>query len=317
MQPQQPQPPMSTTTPAALGPFTTLKGGGGGALAAGASSSPVMSLHVTGATWWTGDAATTISFPNAGPVHNSVWIDGGKRLRVGLGTIDVAAKSFAIEPALQQFANDINRVGGVAWFPDGTRVALLLNGPALRVDQRPPRDYDRNKRELVIASLAGTEPPIRRDITVAGTPVIAAGDDRIVVGGKTTQLFNGRGEPVDVAFTTLPEFVARASYGAGRFVLVGSDGTVTLLDAKSGAKVATWGGQGTQDAAATGTTVVAIGSDGTVRVGCLTGTTVTEVAKASAGAAATLVQLVGDRVVVSADGPDPIRVATLTSPCAP
>lgn len=276
-----------------------------------------MSLHNTGATWWTGDAPTTLGFENAGPVNGSVWIDGGKRLRVGLGTIDLAAKSFTIEPALQPFVKDAARLAGIAWFPDGSRVALLMNGPALRVDQRPPAGYDRTKRELVIVTLGGTDQPIRHGITIAGTPVIAAGDERVVVGGKTTQLFDGRGEPLDVAFTALPEFVARASYSAGRFVLVGSDGKVTLLDARSGATIATWGGEGIVDAAATGTTIVTVGSDATVHVGCLAGSTVTEVAKASAGSAATLVQLVGDRVVVSADGPDPIRVASLAAPCTP
>nr|MBA3460899.1 hypothetical protein [Deltaproteobacteria bacterium] len=167
-----PQPTTPTTKPAPLGPFRTLKGGGGGALAGGAASAPVLSLHFTGATWWTGDTPTTIGFDNVGFVGGSVWVDDGKRLRVGLGTIDLASKAFAIEAALQPFAPSTKRLGGVAWFPDGARVALLLNGPALRVDQRPPPGYDPSKRELVIVSLTGTEPPARRSITVEGTAVI-------------------------------------------------------------------------------------------------------------------------------------------------
>ena len=312
-----PQPTTPTTKPAPLGPFRTLKGGGGGALAGGAASAPVLSLHLTGATWWTGDTATTISFDNVGFVGGSVWVDDGKRLRVGLGTIDLASKAFTIEAALQPFAASTKRLGGVAWFPDGTRVALLLNGPALRVDQRPPPGYDPSKRELVIVSLAGTEPPARRSITVEGTAVIAAGDDRVIVSGRSTQLFDVHAEPVAVSFTSLPDGVARASFNAGRFVLVGSDGTITLLDARSGTIVATWGQTGIADAVVTGNTIVAVDREATVHVGCLAGGKVSEVAKASVGSVGIFVQIVGDHVVVEADGPDPIRVAALASPCQP
>lgn len=312
-----PQPTTSPDKPAPLGPFRTLKGGGGGALAGGAASAPVLSLHVTGATWWTGDTATTISFDNVGFVGGSVWVDGGKRLRVGLGTIDLASKTFTIEAALQPFATSTKRLAGVAWFPDGARVALLIDAPALRVDQRPPPGYERNKRELVIVSLAGTEPPARRPVTVEGTAVIAAGEDHVLVSGRSTQLFDVHAEPVPVSFTSLPEAVARASFNAGRFVLVGSDGTVALVDARSGATVATWATTGLADAVAAGNTIVAVDREATVHVGCVAGDKVSEVAKASVGSVGLFVQIVGDHVVVEADGADPIRVATLASPCQP
>lgn len=313
-----PQQPPSRTKPAPLGPFTTLRGtGGGAAFAAGPASAPIVYLHDTSAIWWIGDTATSIRFEHAGPVHGSVWIDAGKRLRVGLGTIDLVAKTFTIEPALQSFAKEANRLGGVAWFPDGTRVALLINPSGLLVDRPMPAGYDRNKRELVIVSLTGSEPPARGAVTVKGTPVIAASDDRVIVAGNDTQLFSARAEKLDVAFSAPPEYASHVSFDAGRFVHVRGNGTITLLEARSGATLATWGGEGITDAVARGNIVVAVGSDATVHVGCLDGGTVSEVAKASAGTVATLVQIVGDRVVVSADGPDPVRVATLTSPCPP
>jgi len=287
------------------------------ALVAGPASAPVVALHRKNATWWTGTTATEITFEDAGPVQGSVWVDAGKRLRVGLGTIDLAGKSFAIEPALQSFVRDTNRLGGIAWFPDGTRVALLINEPSVRTDRPAPRGYDPTMRELVIVSLAGTEPPARRTIKVEGTPGIAAGDDRVIVIGNSTQLFDARAEPVAVAFAPLPESVARASFSAGRFVLVSGNGKITLLDARSGATLATWGEPGIHDAVATGNTIVAVDLKGTVHVGCVAGKVVSAVAQASAGSVADIVQVVGDRVVVSADGPDPVRVATLTSPCSP
>ena len=157
-----PPSPSPSNAPSPLGPFTTLRGGGLGTFAAGIRSTPIVELHRTSARWWTGDSPTTVSFDDAGPVAGAVWLDGGKRLRVGLGTLDLEAKTFAIEPALQPFAAERKRLAGAAWFPDGTRVALLIIPPALRVDQRPPKDYDRTKRELVIVSLAGSDPPVRR-----------------------------------------------------------------------------------------------------------------------------------------------------------
>lgn len=313
-----PQPPPTTppAPPSVLGAFTPLAGGGGAALAAGPASAPVMSLNAGHATWWSGGAATTVSWNDAGPVHGSVWIDGGKRLRVGLGTLDLAAKSFAIEPALQPFVKDVKQIRQIAWFPDGQRVALLVEPKGPLVDRPAPAGYDRNKRELVIVSLAGAEPAARGVVTVKGTPVIAAGDDRVMVAGNDTQMFNLRAEPLDVAFTARPEFASHVSFDAGRFVHVRGNGTITLVEARSGATVATWGGEGISDAVARGNTIVSVGSDATVHVGCLAGGKVTEVAKASAGKVANRVQIVGDRVVVEAEGPDPIRVATLT-PCAP
>lgn len=314
--------PMKTPAPTSpnggnspLGAFTTLRGGGATGFVAGSATNPIISLQSTSATWWTADAPTSISFENSGPVDGSVWIDGGKRLRVGLGTLDLAAKSFSIEPALQSFIRERNRLGAIAWFPDGMRVALLLDTPPLRVDQKPPPNYDPSKRELVIASLSGTEPPIRRSITVQQTPGIAAGDDRVVVTGKTTQLFNARGEPLDVPFASLPDTVARSSFSDGRFVLVGADGTITILEARSGATLATWGRSGIRDAVARGNTIVAVDIEANVLVGCIANGTVKTVATARAGTVGGFIQLVGDRVVVSADGPDPVRVAILTTPC--
>ncbi len=134
------------------------------------------------------------------------------------------------------------------------------------------------------------------------------------MSGRSTQLFDVRAEPVAVSFTSVPDGVARASSNGGRFVLVGSDGTITLLDARSGTTVATWSKVGIADAVATGNTIVAVDREATVHVRCLAGGKVSEVAKASVGSVGIFVQVVGDHVVVEADGPDPIRVVALASP---
>jgi hypothetical protein len=206
-------------------------------------------------------------------------------------------------------------IAGVAWFLDGTRVAILRGAPELPTDRKVPAGYDPNKRELAIVSIAaGGAAPVARALVVAGTPSIAASDDRILVTGATTQLFDAAGAPIAPP-APLPDHATRASYAAGVFVVVGADGTITLVDPKAGAIVTTWAAPDTIDAVAIPHGVVALDLHGTVRVGCLASGAIKPVAEASAGAAATRVQVVGDRLVVAADGPDPIRVAAFAPPC--
>ncbi|HEY1817739.1 MAG TPA: hypothetical protein VGG74_35605 [Kofleriaceae bacterium] len=105
--------------------------------------------------------------------------------------------------------------------------------------------------------------------------------------------------------------VAARDFGAGTFAIVGLDGTITLLDPHSGATLATWAAPaGTVAAATFPHGVASVNLDGTVRIACVSGHTITQVAEARVGQVA-----LGDRLVVSADGAEPIRVAKLPAIC--
>ena len=312
---QNSPPPSSTSAKTPIGPFTTLRGSAGDELPPGDASTPIVALSSADATWWVGDTATHATLADAGRVTGSRWLEGGKRLRVGLGTLDLDARSFAVEPALRPFVKDTIRLVGVAWFPDGKRVALLLDPPPLRVDKPAPHGYDRNTRDLVIVTLVGTAPPVRRTLTIEGTPIMTASDDRVIVAGNQTMLFDANGQPLAWP-AALPAIARRVTFGAGVFVVVGADGTITLLEPRTGSALATWATPaGTLDAVAFPHGVAAIDVHGTVRIGCRAGATITQASEVSAGKAATNIQVLGDRLVVAADGPEPIRVATLTNPC--
>ncbi len=309
------EPPMpSTPAPTATHPFstfTTLHGGSAMELAANANRT-IVALHAKSATWWDHDAPIEVALTGPGVVGGSRWTSDGK-LRVGLGTLDVATHTYSIDPALHAW-DSARPIAGIAWFADAAHVALLVDQPAQRVDRPIPAGRDPSERELVIVALAGGE-PIRRAITLAGTPSIAASTDRVLVAGNTSLLFDRAANPIAVP-TGLPDYVTRVSFGAGVFVVVGATGDVTLVEPRDGSTVATWHPpEPAIDAIAIPHGIVAVDLKGTVRLGCLANGAIRVTAEASAGSAATRVQLVGDRVVVVGDGPDPVRWATFANPC--
>jgi sorbitol-specific phosphotransferase system component IIBC len=100
------------------------------------------------------------------------------------------------------------------------------------------------------------------------------------------------------------------------FAVTGHAGEVTLIRASDGHVLATWRGDSpVVDAVPIAHGVLSIDIKGTVRVGCLEHDALRTVAEASASASGVLIQLVGDRVVVSDGGADPIRWATFANPC--
>jgi hypothetical protein len=313
-----PSPPSGKPGP--IGSFATLHGESGPELAAGDTTAPIVALEANSATWWpaVGAAATTVTLgdPLTGSdiVTGSRWQASG-RLRVGLGTLDLAAKSYTLEPDLRSFATSRqSELVGLAWFTDASRVALLVGPPRPRVDRPPPTGYDPDKRELVIATLSGGVPPVRRPVTVPGTPMVAAGDDRVLVAANQTILFDAAGSTI-AGPDALPGYVVRASFGAGMFALVGDGGKVILVDPHAGATLATWALDGVSDAVAIPHGVVAVDLGGNVHVGCLSAGAIKPIAEVRVDRIATHVQVLGDRLVVSAGGPEPIRVATFTNPC--
>jgi len=61
--------------------------------------------------------------------------------------------------------------------------------------------------------------------------------------------------------------------------------------------------------------VLNVRSGPNMRVGCLDGGVVREVANVASGTRAPIIQRVGDRLVVAGSDANPIRVATFTNPC--
>ncbi|HEY1817740.1 MAG TPA: hypothetical protein VGG74_35610 [Kofleriaceae bacterium] len=133
------QPSTATT----LGPFTILHGDAGDELPPGDGVVPVLALSPGEATWWVGDTATKTTLVDAGNIKGARWLADGKHLRVGFGTLDLDARTFAVEPSLRSFVKETSRIKGIAWFADGNRVALLIGPPGLRTDRPILHGYDR------------------------------------------------------------------------------------------------------------------------------------------------------------------------------
>lgn len=290
-------------TPTVLTAFTPLRGGFSQAIAPGGQ---LVTLLMGGATWWDGDAPVMARLPPHVPVHGTRWSSDGKTLRVGLGTLDLAARAWSPEPALETWGRP--GPGGhvpvrqVAWFADAAHVALL-------VEQRAP-DGARSQEIVVVAAADGR---VRGRRAVEGVTAMIASDDRVLVAaGKAILLDLDAGlvaEPSPV-----PDSVVRLSHGGGMFAAVGAAGAVALIRPSSGVVLATWDVHAS-DAVPVERGVVAVDLAGTVRVGCLDGGDIRKVAEVASGASAPIIQRVGDRIVVAGAEADPIRVATFANPC--
>lgn len=286
--------PMSPTK--ILSAFTPLQGGFSQAIA------PGKTLVTLGgaATWWERDAPVTVALQDV-PSDGARWVVDGKSLRVGLGTLDLSARTWHLEPALAAW----NRPGpdgalpvkAVAWFADAAHVAMLVAQAG-------------KPAELVIAGAADGK--VRGQRVLDGARAMVAGRDRVLVAAARSAVLDLDGNVI--AEPTLPDGLVRVREGAELFAAVGAAGDVALVRPADGAVLATWDAHAF-DAVPVPHGVVAIDLAGDVMVGCLDGSTIRKVAQEPSGARGAVIQLVGDRLVVAGAGAHPVRVATFASPC--
>jgi hypothetical protein len=89
---------------------------------------------------------------------------------------------------------------------------------------------------------------------------------------------------------------------------------VVLLRPSDGGILATWDVKA-NDAVPVPHGVVAVDSEGNVRVGCLEDGAIHQVAAVASGAQAAVIQRVDDKIVLAGREANPVRVATFSSPC--
>lgn len=283
-----------------LGSFTPLRSGYNQAIAPGER---LVTLAMGGAAWWDGDVAVEVSLPPHVPIDGTRWTPDGKSLRVGLGTLDLAARTWRPEPALARFGEvgpgGESPVRQVAWFADAAHVAIL-------------RD-EAGAQEVVIAAAADGR--VRGRLAVENASAMVAAEDRVLVAARELLVLDLDGKVV-ARPAPVPDSVTRLDHGGGMFSAVGIGGAVALLHPADGTVLATWD-EHVYDAVPVERGVVVVDGQGTVRVGCLDGGRLRQVAEAASGAAGHIViQRVGDRIVVASGTPEPVRVATFSSPCA-
>lgn len=297
-----PEPPMSSPTPPKiLAAFTPLQGGFSQAIAPG---NTLVTLGGA-ATWWERDVPVTVALPNV-PSDGARWVSDGKLLRVGLGTLDLAARAWRPEPALaswnRQGPDGVLPVKAVAWFADAAHVAMLIASRA--------RD-GRRTTEIVVASVSDGRARGRREIE--GASALVASGDRLLVAARKVVVLDLDAKVVGEP-SPIPDSVTRVREGGGMFAAVGAAGDVALVRPVDGAVLATWGANAL-DAVPVPRGAVAIDLEGNVLVGCLEGTTIRKVADAASGARGAVIQLVGDRIVVAGAGANPVRAAAFANPC--
>jgi len=301
--PPTPAPPASQPISA----FTPLKGGSAMAIAPG---DRLVALHAQLATWWDHDTPVEVVLPDL-PVDGSRWMPDGNRLRVGLGTLDLVARTWSPEPTLQIWNQRRKPASAVAWFANDTHVAIEIGPPPQLVD----RPTVKRTLELVVASAADGKPRGRLALEPGVTAKLAASEDRVIVAGAKTLVVDLDAKVV-AGPSGLPDSPSRVAFGAGMFAVTGHAGEVTLVRPTDGAVLATWQTD-TQaiDAVPVPHGVVSVDIKGTIRVGCLESAKIRTVAEVSSGSFGLIVQLVGDRIVVVDGSANPIRWATFANPC--
>jgi hypothetical protein len=279
---------MTSSTTSPLSAFAALRGGYSEAIAPGPQ---LVTLGRGGATWWQGDQ----------PIPPHVSVDGsrwaGSVLRVGLGTLDLHARSWREDPALAAW----NRPGPdgrvpvreVAWFGDAKHVALQLEAAEIVIVAADGRERGRYKLGVIAP------------MTASGDRVLVAGDKPVVLDLDAKVV----AEPALQPLGTL-----RVREGSGLFAAVGATGAVTLIRPADGATLATWNIHAI-DAVPVPNGIVAIDFQGMVAVGCVDGSSVRKAAEAASGVSAAILQHVDDRIVVAGAGADPVKAATFTNPC--
>jgi len=299
-----PTPPKGTPTAPApvLSAFSPLTGGFSQVIAPG---EPLLTLG-TAATWWENGTPVTAAVSPDGSPRGARWIPGKQALRVGLGTLDLAARAWQPEPGLARFNQPGPRhevpVKRTAWFADATHVAIVIES----------RDkLNRASSELVIADATGK---VRGRQSLPGLvdSIIASADRVVVDSSNKIHLYD-----LDAKLIAEPELKASArlvNEGAGMFAIPINGGGVALVRPSDGVVVATWDIDA-NDAVAIPNGLVVVESDGMVHVGCVHGHDIREVAKLASGVQDPVVQRVGDRIVVAGAGANPVRVAAFASPC--
>lgn len=292
---------MSSTPSQTLSAFTPLQGGFSEAIAPGPR---LVTLSAGGATWWEDDHAVTAELPPNTRVNGARWTPDGKALRVGLGTLDLATRTWRAESTLAAVDAPGPRgdrpVREIAWLPDTRHVAVLI-------EKRTP---DQRTTEVAIVSVVDGRERGRREI--ANASQLAAAQDRILVAAAQPVLLDLDANVV--AQPALPASLARVREGSGMFAAIGAAGAVALVRPGDGAVLATWDGHAV-DALPLAKGLVTIDLEGTVRVGCLDGTTIRSVSEVASGVGAAVIQLVDNQIVVAGAGATPVRKATFSNPC--
>jgi hypothetical protein len=297
---------MPSATPPTISTFRPLAGGFRQAIAP--DGRRIVTLHRgAAATWWEGDTPVTAELPPGTPVDGARWTADGTSLHVGLGVLDLDARTWRADPTLATWGRPGPRgespVKGVAWSADASHVVLLL-------ESRAP-DGARSTEVVVVFAADGSA---RGRRTIPGAKKIAASDQRVLVAARTPAVLDLDGAVVAEP-APLPPSVTRVREGAAMFAAIGAAGAVALVRPADGAVLATWEIKAV-DAVPLPGGVAAVDLEGTVRIGCLEGGAIREVADADSGVKNAVIQHLGGRLVVAGAGADPVRVATFANPCS-
>ncbi|MGE0546107.1 MAG: hypothetical protein AB7O24_00195 [Kofleriaceae bacterium] len=259
-----------------------------------------------GATWWQDDAPVMVALPPNTPVDGAQWTADAAALRVGLGTLDLAARAWRADAVLASWNRPGPRgdspVREVAWTSDVNHVALLL-------ETRSPDG--KRATEIAIASASDGGERGRREV-VGASKLVATGD-RVLVAAHNPVVLDLDAKLIAEP-SPIPDSVTRVREGNGMFAALGAAGAVALIRPSDGFVVATWDVQAI-DAVPVANGAVAIDFEGVVRVGCVEGSAIKTVAEAASGVRAAVVRVVGDRVVVAGAGAVPVHVARFANPC--
>jgi hypothetical protein len=288
-----------------LSAFTRLDGGFSQAIAPG--NTPLTLNAGAGAAWWDDGVPVTVALPPQTPVDGTRWLVDGKSLRVGLGTLDLAARAWHVDPVLEAWSRSgpdgSMPVNAVAWTTDTAHVALLSTTGA--------PDGSRTSVVIVVSAADGRE---RGRQAVEGASMLVASDNRVLVAGRRVALLDLDAKVIAEP-AEMPASVVRVREGAGVFAAVGAGGAVALVRPADGAVLATWDGHAI-DAVPIAHGIVSVDQEGNVWVGCLEKSTVRTVASSPSGVGGAVLQVVGQRLLLAGAGVNPVHVAMFTNPCS-
>lgn len=293
----------TSSTTKTLSGFTALRGGFSEAIAPGRRL--VTLGRGAGATWWEGEEPVTAALPPGTPVEGARF-SSETVLHLGLGALDLTQRGW--HPAAQLVKWNAAGPRGerpvreVVWSADARHVALLLDSRGAAGEVR---------REVVIVRAVDGQARGRRAVDAAAAALAIEGE-RVMVAGQSVVLLDLDGNMV--AEPAAPPSVFRVRAGEGMFAMVGAAGQVALVRASDGAVLSTWDIDA-NDAVPLPRGVATVGATGNVRVACLDGGGLRQVAEATTGLGNAIVQLVGDQLVVAGASATPVKVAKLAPPC--